>query len=96
MGWPFTGDTGLIEKVYLKIYRTKEGEEADRCLKGLLEGTLSQLAFLSAYRDLPPIETMQKKEKLEMYRYVISLFPDKSTPERKVICQVLYTIGTLL
>lgn len=96
MGWPFIGENGLIEKVYLKIYRTKEGEEAERCLKGLLEGTVSKQAFLSAYRDLPPIETMPEKEKKEMELYIQELMPDKTEEEKQTACKILYAIGTLL
>lgn len=96
MGWPFSGNDGLIEKVYLKGYRERSGERADKWLCGLLTSTVSRMAFLSAYRDIEPIEKMGKKETIDMYRYVIGLFPEASNPERKIICKVLYTIGTLL
>lgn len=96
MGWPFSGEDGLIEKVYLKGYRERTGDAADNWLKGLLTSAVPRMAFLSAYNDLEPIEKMGKKETIEMYRYVIGLFPEASNPERKIICKVLYTIGTLL
>ena len=51
---------------------------------------------LEKYKSLEPIEKMPEKEKKEMKKYVISLFPEK-TPEEKVeACKIIYTIGTLL
>jgi hypothetical protein len=58
--------------------------------------SLPKSIFLSKYESLPPIETMPEKEKKEMKKYVISMFPDK-TPEQKIeACKIIYTIGTLL
>lgn len=96
MGWPFTGENGLIEKVYLKLYRAKEGEEAESCLKGLLNSTVSRMAFMAAYRDLPPIETLPEKDRKETELYIMELFPEISDEEKDIACKVLYTIGTLL
>lgn len=96
MGWPFTGENGLIEKVYLKGYRERSGEEADRWLKGLLTSTISKKAFMSAYRDLPTIETMPEKERKEMELYIQELLPEATEEEKQTACKVLYTIGTLL
>jgi len=96
MGWPFTGKTGLIENVYLRIYRSKNGDDAELCLKGLLTGTVSRMAFLSAYRDLPPIETIPEKERKESELYISELIPEITEEDKLTACKVLYTIGTLL
>jgi len=92
MGWPFTGYDGLIEKVFIPHFNT-HGESS---IPYLVDGRISRMAFMSAYRSLPPIEEMPPKEKKEMKQYIISLFPDK-TPEEKIIaCKIVYTIGTLI
>lgn len=92
MGWPFTGKYGLIENVYLPFFN-KHGEAA---IPHLVNSKVSRLAFLSAYKELPPIEQMAEKENKEMKQFVIETFPDK-TPEEKIeACKIVYTIGTLL
>jgi len=96
MGFPFTGENGLIDKVYLKGYRERTGESADNWLKGLLTLSVPKQAFLAAYRDLPPIETMPEKEKKEMELYIAELLPEGTDEEKQIACKVLYTIGTLL
>jgi hypothetical protein len=88
--------SSLREHLFLKKYRELGGEESERYLKFLLESSVSRMSFLSAYEKLEPIENMGKKEKIEMYRYVVGLFPEASNPERKIICKVLYTVGILL
>lgn len=96
MGWPFTGENGLNEKVYLKGYRERSGEEADRWLVGLLTSKISIMSFMAAYRDLPLIETMPEKEKKEMELYIQELLPKATDEEKQTACKVLYSIGTLL
>lgn len=91
--WPYDS---LIENVYLKIYRTKNGEDAERCLLSLINGTVSKMAFLSAYRNLPPIETLSDFDKKELKTYINTLMPGKSGEEKLVGCKILYTIGTLI
>ena len=92
MGWPFTGKNGLIEKVYLPYFH-KHGELA---IPHLVNGSISKMAFLSAYKELPSIEEMPDKEKKDMKQFVIDTFPEK-TPEEKIeACKIVYTIGTLL
>ena len=86
----------LRGNLFLKKYRELGGEESEQYLIFLLSSSVSQMAFMDEYEKLEPIETMGKKETLDMYRYVIGLFPDKPNPERKMICKVLYTIGSLL
>lgn len=92
MGWPFSGYDGLIEKVYLPFFN-KHGEEG---LPALINNSISRMAFLSAYRDLPPIEQMPEKEKKEMKLYVINLFPNYTVEEKLIACKIIYTIGTIL
>lgn len=89
MAWPFDS---LIKDVYLPHFQ-KYGEEA---IPGFVNGIVSRQAFLSAYKDLSPIETMDEKEKREMKAYVISLFPEKTAQDKLEACKIIYTIGTLL
>lgn len=83
---------GLIDEVYLP-YFNKEGE---RAIPLLVNARISRLCFLSAYKHLPPIEQMEVKEKTEMKRYVINLFPEKTIQEKLEACKIIYTIGSLI
>lgn len=96
MAWPYTGKDGLIENVYLKLYRQKSGEDLEVYLKGLFNGRISAMAFLSAYRYFPPIEQMAEEDKNEMKLYVNNLIPDKTIEEKIAACKILYTIGELI
>ena len=80
---------GLIENVFLPYFH-KHGEEA---IPFLVNSRVSRLAFLSAYEKLPPIEA---KEKKEMKKYIIDLFPNKTIQEKLEACKVVYALGTLL
>lgn len=92
MAWPFTGNNGLIEKVYLP-YFYKTGEAA---IPFFVNGIISRQAFLSAYKDFPPIEEMPENHKKEMKRYVIDLFPNKTIQEKLEACKIIYTLGSML
>jgi len=88
-GFPITG---LVNDVFLPYFQ-KKGEES---IPFLVNSRVSRLCFLAAYKHIEPIEKMPEKEKKEMKKYVISLFPEK-TPEEKIeACKIIYTIGTLL
>ena len=52
--------------------------------------------FLSKYKTLPPIEEMLENEKSEMKKFVIGLFPNRTTEEKLEACKIIYTIGNLL
>lgn len=86
----------LRENVFLRNYQLKYGEEAEGYLKFLLEGRVSRMAFMDAYKNLPPINEMPEKEKKEMKLYIHQLFPGESVEFKLEACKVLYTIGTLL
>lgn len=86
----------LRERLFLRTYQQLHGEESEKYLKFMLESNISKLAFLDAYKKLPPISEMPEKEKKEMKLYVHQLFPNKSVEEKLDACRVLYTIGTLL
>jgi hypothetical protein len=83
---------GLINEVFIPHFQ-KHGESA---IPGLVNSTISKMSFLSAYKHLPPIESMPEKEKKEMKMYVINLFPYKTTAEKMEACKIIYTIGTLI
>jgi hypothetical protein len=83
---------GLIENVFLPYFH-KKGEDA---IPFLVNSRVSRLAFLSAYEKLPPIEAMDEKEKKEMKKYIIDLFPNKTIQEKLEACKVVYALGTLL
>jgi hypothetical protein len=87
--WPFKS---LIEEVFLKHFQ-KNGEAS---IPHLVNGIVSKMAFLSAYKRLTPIENMPVNEKKEMKKYVIAMFPEKSPEEKIEACKIIYTIGTLL
>lgn len=88
-GWPYQG---LIDEIFLPYFQ-KHGESA---IPFLVDGQISSLAFLSAYRFINPIETMPEKEKKEMKQYVIELFPEKTTEQKLQACKIIYTIGSII
>ena len=92
MGWPFSGKDGMIEKIWLPLVHG----DGEKWLPFLVNGKLSSMAFLSAYRDLPPIEQMPEKEKGEMEQFIDGLFQEKTQEEKIDACKIIYTIGTLL
>ena len=51
---------------------------------------------LEQYKKLPPIETMPKHEKREMWKFVTELFPKKTKEERFDCAKIIYTIGNSL
>lgn len=58
--------------------------------------TLSRQLWLNKYKELPPIESMNEKEKKEMKQYVIAMFPNKTTAEKLEACKIIYTVGVCL
>lgn len=81
-----------LTEIYLGIFQA-QGEPA---LKTICSLAVPSMIFLEAYKKLPPIEAMPEKEKVEMKKYVISMFPEKTTEEKLEACKIIYTIGTLL
>lgn len=78
--------------MYVGLFQAK----GESMLVAICNCAVPSKVVLEEYKKLPPIETMPEKEKVEMKKYVISLFPDK-TPEQKVeACKIIYTIGTLI
>jgi hypothetical protein len=89
MGWPFDS---LIDRVYLPLFN-KYGEP---CIKSFINSSVSKMAFLSAYKKIPPIETLPDNEMGETMAYVNDLFPDKTEEEKLEACKIIYTIGNRL
>lgn len=89
MGWPFNI---LIKDIYLPKFH-KEGEAA---IPFFVNSSLARRSFLSEYKNLPPIEKMPEHEKREMKKYVIQMFPDKTTEEKLEACKIIYTLGNIL
>lgn len=79
-------------QLYLDLFQ-KEGESV---LKAICNCSIPSQVVLSAYKKLTPIENMPEKEKVEMKKYVIELFPNKTIQEKLEACKIIYTIGTLL
>lgn len=88
-GWPFAS---LIENVYLPHFH-KEGEKA---IKHFLNSSIATRSFMSAYKQILPIEEMSEKDKLELKRFVNELIPDKTTEEKLIACKLIHALGTLL
>lgn len=88
-GWPFAG---LIDEVYMP-YFNRYGE---RAIPPLVGGSVSRMAFLSAYKRLPPLSEMPEKEKTEMKKYVNDLFKNETPQFRLEACKIIYCLGTLL
>jgi len=88
-GWPFSS---LIDKVYLPFFQ-QHGESA---IPSLVNGKVSSMALLSAYKYLPPIETMPPNEKTEMKKYINELFKGETPSFRLRACKIVYAIGNLI
>lgn len=83
---------GLIDDVFLP-YFNKNGEDA---LKFLVEGRVSRLCFLIAYKHLKPIEDIPNSEKIEWRKYVNEKFPGTTPEFRLEAIKIIYCIGTLI
>ena len=81
----------LVEKIFLP-YFMKTGEAS---IKFLVNGSVSGMAFLSEYKKLKPLEALNKKEKDDLKKYVIDLFPEFTSEQKLNACKIIYTIGTL-
>jgi len=76
--------------------RFQQAKSYDSYMQWICTGTLPRKVFLAKYQSLDPIEKMPEQEKKEMKKYVIALFPEKSTQEKLECCKIIYTFGTLL
>ncbi len=87
-GWPYAS---LIDTVYLPLFQ-KEGEKV---LKSFISQSIPRQSFLSAYKNLPPIEELPNEEKVGWRKYVNELLPNTTPEYRLEAIKILYTIGTL-
>jgi hypothetical protein len=71
----------------------KHGESALKTIRNL---SVPSEIILMKYKTLPAIESLGEKEKKELKRYVIDMFPEKAIAEKLKACKIIYTIGTLL
>lgn len=81
----------LLEK-YIDDFHLK-GEVV---VKSIVNCSVPSKIVLEKYKSLPPIETMEEKDKIEMWNYMKELFPDKSKEERIRAAKIYYTIGTII
>jgi hypothetical protein len=81
-----------ILEMYLG-YFTAHGESA---IKVICNCKVPSDVILMAYKKLSPIELMPENDKKELKKYVIELFPEKTTKDKLNCCKIIYTIGTLL
>lgn len=81
-----------MEHIFLDHFN----EHGESSIPFLVNGKVSSLVMLSAYKRLPPIEEMPDKEKQEMKLYINDLFPEKSVEEKVNAAKIVYTIGTLI
>lgn len=77
---------------YLRYFQ----EHGEAALTTICNCKVPSDILLVEYKKLPPIEEMGEKEKTEMKKYVIELFPDKSVQDKLRCCKVIYTIGSLI
>lgn len=82
---------GLIKENFMPYFH-KHGESS---IPFLVEGKISSMVFLWAYRKLAPIEKMPKNEKDDLKKYVRNLFPNFTPKQKLNACKIIYTIGTL-
>lgn len=76
-----------------QFWITRFHERGEEIIPFFVNSTLSRQLWLNKYKELPPIEQMDEKEKKEMKQYVIALFPNKTTAEKLEACKIIYTVG---
>lgn len=81
---------GLIQK-YIDQFHQK-GEEV---VKAIVNCKVPSEIVLTKYNSLPPIETLSKEERAEMWEHMRETFPEKSNEELIKAAKIYYTIGTL-
>jgi len=84
----FFGLAGL----YLDMFYQRGGE----ALPTLTKLTAPKLVWLSIYKDFPPIESISKKERWDLFRYVIASFPEYERMDKMDAARIVYTIGNCL
>lgn len=85
------GFFGLTD-LYLEMFH-KKGEDV---FGFLCKNTLSKRVLMTHYKKFPPIENVTKKERWDLYRYVIQRFPEMERMDKMESARIIYTIGNLL
>ncbi len=83
----------ILDKLTQELFLRRFHEKGEAALPFLCESRVSQLCFLSAYKNLEP---MDKNERKSLKVYVNVMFPDKPARFRVNAMRIIYTIGTLL
>lgn len=84
--------TSLRNDLYIPIFH----EVGEPYFHFLTSSSVAKMAFLSAYKTLTPIEKITRKERWELYRYVIEAFPTYERMDKMDAARIIYTIGNLL
>jgi len=85
-----------VEESLRQFWISEFNKLGEQVLPFQVNSTVMKKLWLSKYKSLPPIEQMPEKEKSEMKKYVISMFPNKTIEEKLEACKIIYTIGNCL
>lgn len=96
MGFKIYTNQCTMFRELLQMYLDYFQNNGEPSLKIICNCDVPSKIILNAYKKLPPIEDMNEREKKEMKRYVIDMFPEKSPEEKVKCCKIIYTIGTML
>ncbi len=77
---------------YLGLFQAN----GEAVLKSLCNCVVPPKIIIEAYAKLPPIETLPEKEKLELWEYAKTMYPDGDKGTRVRFTKITYTIGNLL
>lgn len=70
--------------------------KSESTMLAVCETDVPKKCFLRAYLLQPRIETLQEKEKIELWGYVKEKFPGRSRTELIDRAKIIYTIGRML
>lgn len=79
-----------------QFYLQKFQEQGEDIIPIICNLKVAQAVFLNAYENVEQIEELPEKEKLELKKYVIELFPNKDAEFRLMACKIIQAFGTLI
>jgi len=80
----------------MSYYLSEFNRLGEPFLKILCSLNVPSQIVLWEYKKLPPIETMNEKDKKELKTYIIQMFPEKTIEEKLNCCKIVYSIGSMI
>lgn len=80
----------------LSYYLNRVLEKGDDALKAICNTKVPSDIILMNYSKVEPLENRPQQEKIELWKYVVESFPEKTKEEKIRCCKVIHTIGNLI